>query len=70
MTPWPVACRLLCPWDFPGKYIAVGAISFSRGSSDPGIEPTSSVSPALAHGFFTTELPKKPKTSKRGRQST
>ena len=26
----------------------------------PGIEPTSSVSPALAGGFFTTEPPGKP----------
>ena len=28
--------------------------------SDPGIEPVSPVSPALAGGFFTTELPGKP----------
>ena len=27
---------------------------------DPGIEPVSPVSPALAGGFFTTELPGKP----------
>ena len=26
----------------------------------PGVEPTSSVSPVLAGGFFTTELPGKP----------
>ena len=32
------------PWDLP----------------DPGIEPTSPVSPALAGGFFTTEPPGKP----------
>ena len=25
--------RLLCPWDFTGKNIGVGAISFFRGSS-------------------------------------
>jgi len=30
------------------------AISFSRDLSDPGIEPMSLVSPALAGGFFTT----------------
>ena len=30
------------------------AISFSRGSSQPGIEPTSLTSPALADRFFTT----------------
>ena len=33
------------------------AISFSRGSSDPGVEP---VSPALAGGFFTAEPPGSP----------
>ena len=33
------------------------AISFSRGSSSPGIEP---VSPAMAGEFFTTEPPGKP----------
>ena len=33
------------------------AISFSRGSSDPGMEPGS---PALAGGFFTTQPPRKP----------
>ena len=27
---------------------------------DPGVEPTSLVSPALAGGFFTTESPGKP----------
>ena len=30
---------------------------YSRGSFQPGIEPTSPVSPALAGRFFTTELP-------------
>ena len=30
------------------------AISFSRGSPDPGIEPTSLMSPALTGRFFTT----------------
>ena len=24
VTPWGVAYRLLCPWDFPGKSTAVG----------------------------------------------
>ena len=34
-TPWTVAPRLLCPWDFPGKNTGEGwvAISFSKGSS-------------------------------------
>ena len=33
------------------------AITFCRGSSNPGIEPAS---PILAGGFFTTEPPGKP----------
>ena len=33
------------------------AVSFSRGSSEPGIKPAS---PELAGRFFTTELPGKP----------
>ena len=24
VTPWTVACRRLCPWDFPGKNTGVG----------------------------------------------
>ena len=41
-----------------------GAMSFSRGLANPGIEPTSLGSPALVGGFFTTRttwapLPKK-----------
>ena len=35
------------------------AIFSSRGSSDPGMEPTSLVSPALVGRFFTTESPGK-----------
>ena len=35
------------------------AIPFSRGFPDPGIEPTSPATPALAGGFFTTETPVK-----------
>ena len=34
------------------------AISYSRGSSQPGIEPVSFTSPALASGFFTTKTEK------------
>ena len=36
------------------------AISFSRGSSNPGIEPVSSVSPEMAGRFFITEPHGKP----------
>ena len=38
------------------------AISSSRGSFQPRIEPLSHVSPALAGGFFTAEPPGKPST--------
>ena len=47
--------RLLCPWDSPGKNTGVGCHFLSTGDlSGPGIKP------ALACGFFTTELPGKP----------
>ena len=36
------------------------AMLSSRGSSDPGMEPTSLVSPAFVGRFFTTESPGKP----------
>ena len=49
--PWTVACRLLCPWDSPGKYTGVGCHALLP---DSGIEPTSLMSPALAGGFFNT----------------
>ena len=48
----PMDCSL--PWDFPGKNIGVGLPFFpAQNAPDPGIEPTSLVSPALADGFFT-----------------
>ena len=34
-TPWTVAHRLLCPWDFPGKILEWVAISYSWESSQP-----------------------------------
>ena len=44
------------------------AISFSRGSSDPGIKPQSPASPALAGKFFffflNTEPPRKPQSTR------
>ena len=40
-----------------GRTLEWAAISSSKGSSDPGIEP---VPPTLADGFFTTEPPGKP----------
>jgi len=41
--------------DAPGKNIGVGCHFLLQGNlPDPGIEPPSLVSPALAGGFFTT----------------
>ena len=46
--------RLLCPGDFPGKNIGVGLPFLpAQDVPDPGIEPASLASPALADGFFT-----------------
>ena len=54
-TPWPVATRILCPWDFSGKSTDVGLPFPTPGDlTNPGIKP---VSPALAGGFFSTESP-------------
>ena len=41
---------------FPGKNPGVGCHFFSRDPPDSGIQPASPASPALAGGFFTTEL--------------
>ena len=30
-TPWTVATRLVCPWDFPGKNAAVGGCFLLQG---------------------------------------
>ena len=48
--------RLLCPWNSPGKNAGWSGLPFpSPGDlSDPGVEPLSLLSPALAGGFFTT----------------
>ena len=48
---------LLCPWDFPSKkYNVVGFLLFPTpwNLPDPGIEPKSPMSPALAGIVFTT----------------
>ena len=46
--------KLLCPWDSPSKNTGVGCHFFlQRNLTDPGIEPTSLVFPALAGRFFT-----------------
>ena len=47
--------RLLSPWDSPSKNTGRGCHSLLQGNlPNPGIEPTSPASPALAGGFFTT----------------
>ena len=55
---WPHALKpagFLCPWNFPGKNTGVGCHFLLQGDlSDPGIEPTSLASPALAGRFFTS----------------
>ena len=51
---------LLCPWDSPSQEYWSGLPFPPPGDlPDTGIRPASSVSPALAGGFFTTELPGK-----------
>jgi len=45
---------LLCPWAFPGKYWSELPFLTPGDLPDPGIEPVSLASPALAGGFFTT----------------
>ena len=60
VTPWG-ACRLLCPWDSPGKTTGVGGHVLLQGNlPKPGIKPTSPVSLALVGRFSTTETPGKP----------
>ena len=47
--------RILCPWDSPGKNTGVGCYALLQGDlPNPGIKPTSLVSPTLAGGFFAT----------------
>ena len=45
------------PLIFQAQIMKWAATSYSRNLPDPGIEPESSVSPALADGFFTTAPP-------------
>ena len=47
--------RLFCPWDSLGKITEVDCHALLLGNlPDPGTEPVSLTSPALAGGFFTT----------------
>ena len=56
MTPWTVARQAPLSMEFPRQEYWSGLSFPSPGDlPDPGIEPTSWVSPASAGGFFTTE---------------
>ena len=44
VTPWTVACQLLCPWDSPGKNSGVGCHALFQ-----GIFPTQELNPCLPH---------------------
>ena len=57
VTPWVVANQApLVHRIWQARILEWVAISFCRGSSDPGVKPES---PALAGGFFTAEPPGK-----------
>ena len=45
---------LQCPWNSPDKNIGMGCHEDPGDLPDPGMEPESLMSPALAGGFFTT----------------
>ena len=49
-TLWAVPAQLLCSRDFPGKNTGVGCHFLFQGLWNPGIQPVSSVSPALQTG--------------------
>ena len=60
-TPWSVACQAPQSMGSPRQEYWSGLpFSPSEDLPDPGIEPKSPVSPAVAGGFFTTEPPGKP----------
>ena len=54
-TPWTIVCQTPLPMEFPRQEYWSGQLFPTPNNlPDPGIEPTSLVSPALAGGFFTT----------------
>ena len=62
VTLWAVACQAPLSMEFSRQEYWSGLPCLPPGDlPNPEIEPTSPVSPALAGGFFTTELPGKPK---------
>ena len=61
VTLWTVAHQAPLSMEFPRQEYWSGLPSPSPGDlPDPGIEPASLESPALAGGFFTPEPPRKP----------
>ena len=44
VTSWPVATRLFCPWNSPGKNTGIGSLSFLQGNF-----PTQGSNPGLLH---------------------
>ena len=60
-TPWTAADQAPLSMEFSRQEYWIGLPFPSPGDlPDPGIEPTSPVSPVLAGEFFTTELSGKP----------
>ena len=54
-TPWTVACQAPLAYGiFQARILEWVAISYSKGYSQPGIEPTYLAPPALVGRFFTT----------------
>ena len=58
-TPWTVTCQALLSMGFPRQEYWSG-LPFASPEDLPNLG-MELVSPALAGGFFTTELPRKPK---------
>ena len=62
VTLWTIACQAPLSIGFSSQEYWSGLPFLPPGDlPDPGIEPMSLVSPALAGGFFTTLPPGKPK---------
>ena len=60
-TSWTVACQVPLSMGFPKQEYRSGLPFLPPGDlPDPGVEPSSLMSPASAGGFFTTEPPGRP----------
>ena len=61
VTSWIIAHQAPLPMEFSSQEYCSGVPFPIPGDlPNPGTEPTSPVSPALASGFFTTKPPEKP----------